>query len=297
MRVFGPRGGAAVSGVAGFGEGSVSVRRYWTLDDIAWERFASDRVDPDILKIIKGASLVEYNAADYGRYLGNVFHDDPLFIADSRSWVEEEVQHGEALARWAAMADPDFDFAASLKCFRDGFRVPMDAAESIRGSRVGELVARCIVETGTSSYYTVLGDTTDEPVLKDICRRIAADEIRHYKLFRAHMARYLEAEKLGRWRRLGVALGRLGESDDDELAYAYYAANNRTLPYDRTRDSAAALGRALGYYRPKHVDMAVKLVLKAAGFQPGAGLRRLISRLAYRFLRRRVRRLRRVAAA
>ena len=249
------------------------MSRYWTLDDIAWERFAPDRVDPDMLKVVKGASLVEYNATDYGRYLGNVFHDDPQFIEDSRTWVAEEVQHGEALARWAAMADPEFDFPASLKCFRDGFRVPMDAAESIRGSRAGELVARCIVETGTSSYYTVLGDATDEPVLKDICRRIAADEIRHYKLFQVHMARYLKGERLGRWRRLGIALGRLGESDDDELAYAYYAANNRHLSYDRTRDSAAALGRALGYYRPKHVDMAVKLVLRAAGFKPGNSLR------------------------
>jgi len=53
----------------------------------------------------------------------------------------------------------------------------------------------------------------------------------------------------------------------------------------------------LGYYRPKHVDMAVKLVLRAAGFKPGGSFRRLISRLAYRFLRRRARRLRRAVTA
>src|SRR6266702_3458112 len=72
-----------------------------------------------------------------------------------------------------------------------------------------EVVARCIVETGTSSYYTALGEAVDEPVLKEICRNIAADEHRHYKLFYDHLRRYLKSEKLGRLRRLAVALGRL----------------------------------------------------------------------------------------
>ena len=61
------------------------------------------------------------------------------------------------------------------------------AWRSSRGSRCGELVARCIVETGTSSYDTALMDAVEEPVLKEICRNIAADELRHYKLFYDHV--------------------------------------------------------------------------------------------------------------
>src|SRR3546814_4041602 len=91
----------------------------------------------------------------------------------------------------------------------------------------------------------------EEPVLKEICRRIALDEVRHYKLFYTHLERYLAREGLGRWRRLRVGLGRVGEAEDDELAYAYYAANAPLgESYDRRRASAAYLGRALGYYRP-----------------------------------------------
>src|SRR3546814_4742156 len=63
--------------------------------------------------------------------------------------------------------------------FREGFRPDVDATESIRGSRAGELVARCMVEVGTSSYYRALGDAATEPALKAICRFIAGDELRH----------------------------------------------------------------------------------------------------------------------
>ena len=46
-----------------------------------------------------------------------------------------------------------------IKVFaRDGYKLPLDAASSVRGSRTGELIARCMVETGTSSYYTALGE-------------------------------------------------------------------------------------------------------------------------------------------
>ena len=123
------------------------------------------------------------------------------------------------------LADPTFDFDAGFKRFTDGFKIATDSKASIRGSRSGELVARCIVETGTSSYYAALKDATAEPVLKEICRNIAADELRHYKLFYDHLRRYLETEKIGRWKRVAVVLSRVRESEDDELAYAYYAAN------------------------------------------------------------------------
>src|SRR6185312_1597465 len=158
----------------------------WTLDDIPWERFDRAKVDPDLLRIVKAASLVEQNGADYARYLCSVFHDDPEFQAVAQRWGAEEIQHGESLGRWAMLADPGFDHAAASRRFTAGFRVDLDAARSVRGSRSGELVARCIVETGTSSYYTALAEATEEPVLRQICHKIAADELRHYKLFYTH---------------------------------------------------------------------------------------------------------------
>lgn len=272
------------------------MSKRWTLDDIPWDRFDRDKVDPELLKVIKAAAMVEYNGGDYAAYLCNVFPDDAEFRGAASAWAEEEVQHGLALGRWAEMADPGFDFEASFSRFTEGYRLPLDAEESVRGSRSGELVARCIVEVGTSSYYSALGEATEEPVLRAICKHVAADEFRHYKLFYKHLKRYLEREGIGRLRRILVALRRIGESEDDELAYAYYAANGDGQPYERKRWSNAYAYRAFGYYRLKHVERAIAMTFKAAGLNPQGRLARLASRGAYGFLRFRRQRLAGAAA-
>ncbi len=263
--------------------------KHWTLDDIPWDRFDPGKVDPDILKLVKAASLVEYNGGDYATYLCNVFPDDREFQEVARDWAREEVQHGQALGRWAEMADPEFDMKESFARFTDGFSLPLDATKSVRGTRAGELVARCIVEVGTSSYYTALGEAVDEPVLKAICAKIAGDEFRHYKLFYTHLKRYLERERIGRARRLLVALGRIRESEDDELAYAYYAANGAGEAYDRKRWSDAYMVRAYAHYRPHHVQRVVAMTLKAAGLSPRGRLARWVSSLLFWQLQRRCR--------
>src|SRR3546814_5973213 len=81
------------------------------------------------------------------------------------------------------------------------------------------------------------------------------------------MERYRDIEGLGKVKRLIVGLGRIGESEDDELAYAYHAANNRGEPYDRKRCSRAYMSVAYGYYQRHHVERAVTLVLKAVGIR------------------------------
>jgi hypothetical protein len=259
----------------------------WTLSDIPWSEFDPSKVDADILKIVKAASMVEYNGADYATYLCNIFDADPQFQAAAKTWAKEEIQHGEALAEWARRADPTFDFQTRFRRFTDGYRIPVGAERSVRGSRSGELVARCIVEVGTSSYYTALAEATREPVLRHICLKIAADELRHYKLFYEHLKRYLVTERIGRFRRILVALGRIGESEDDELAYAYYAANADSEPYDRKRYSKAYFSRAFAHYRPEHMRRAVAMIFKAAGVKPHGRLARWASILSYRFVKRR----------
>jgi hypothetical protein len=260
----------------------------WTLETIDWGRFDASKVDADILRNIKAAALVERNGGDYGIYLGRVFADDPDFIDDVRRWVEEEIQHGMALGRWAQLADPSWDFDAAFARFRAGYQLPLEASASVRGSQAGEMMARCIVETGTSSYYSALRDASDEPVLKQICGRIAADEFRHYRLFYDHMRRCLERDRLSPFRRLWIGWGRLAESEDDELAYAYYAANRPpSEPYDRGRAQRAYARRAYPLYRPSHVQRAMAMVLKAVGMAPQGRLNALLTRAGLWFLRSR----------
>jgi hypothetical protein len=264
----------------------------WTLESIAWDRFDPSKVDPEILRNIKAAALVERNGGDYRIYLNRVFADDPAFTEAVAAWADEEVQHGLALGRWARLADPAWDFDAAFARFRGGYTLPLEASESVRGSQAGEMMARCIVETGTSSYYSALKDATEEPVLKQICGNIAGDEFRHYKLFYDHLQRCLGRDRLGRWGRLRIGWGRLAESEDDELAYAYFAANEpESAVYDRKRSMEAYARRAYPLYRPFHVQRAMAMVLKAIGLNSTGRLNGWLTRAGLWFLRRRANKL------
>jgi rubrerythrin len=271
--------------------------KHWTLDDIPWERFDRSHIDPDVVKIVKAAAMVEANGGDYAKYLCNVFHDDPEFQAVANEWALEEVQHGMALARWAKIADPTFDFDAAFKRFTDGFKIETWRTQSLRGSRSGELVSRCIVETGTSSYYSALRDAVQEPVLKEICRNIAADEFRHYKLFYSYLKRYLAAEKIGPLRRFFAAASRIRESEDDELAYAYYTANfPADAAYEHKRFIHAYMRRAYGFYRRPHIERGIGMILKAVGLTPNGRLNVILTRGITWLVRLRVQRLARAGA-
>ena len=123
--------------------------KHWQIDQVAWDRFEPGKVDPAIIPLVKAAAMVERNGRDYAVYLGRVFRDDPDFRNAADYWAEEEVQHGDALAKWASLADPSWDYEQAFGRYRSGYKIALDASDSIRGSRTGELVARCMVETGT----------------------------------------------------------------------------------------------------------------------------------------------------
>jgi hypothetical protein len=259
--------------------------KHWRIEDVPWDRFDPGKADPDLVPLVKAAAMVERNGTDYAIYLNRVFGDDPDFRQAADYWAEEEVQHGEALGRWAMLADPSWDYRAAFARYKAGFKLSLDAEASIRGSRTGELIARCMVETGTSSYYSALADATKEPVLQQICRHIAADEFRHYKLFYDHMRRYLARENIGLLRRLRIAAGRIGESEDDELAYAWHCGNEPVeLGFERARCTAAYMARAIAFYRFRHVERGMGMIFKAVGLPPRGRLSDLSAKGAWRLM-------------
>jgi hypothetical protein len=255
---------------------AVVYHQGWTLDDVHWHHFDASSVDRTMLAAVKAAALVEYNAPDYVDYLKRVFRSSPPeSLAWIEQWGQEESQHGRALGRWAEMADPGFKMEEAFARFRKGYRpvhFNQGQVDSVRGSRRGEMIARCVVESGTSSYYSAIRDATDEPVLQEIAGRISADEYRHYKLFYDVLHKQDEPE-LGFLRRLWVAVGRVTESGDDELAYAYYCANvpveeEMAKPYDRKFYSRLAARTSMTIYRRKHIRKLVQMVAKAVGADP-----------------------------
>jgi len=258
----------------------------WTLDTIKWERFDRTKLNPELVALIKAAALVEHNGHDYARYLCAVFKDEKDLHPVFRQWAEEEVQHGRALRAWAERADPTFDFDDSFARFSKGYQLPLDVAESVRGSRGGELIARCVVEIGTSSYYTAIKDATEEPVLQQICALIAADEFCHYKMFFDMSKSYLRRENVTGLQRLRIALGRVAESEDDELAYAFYAANDgRNAVYHHKTYKNMYLTRAFPLYRKNHIKRMTTMLMMAIDVKPRKWLQMITTQLAWAVLR------------
>jgi len=267
----------------------------WTLDDVQWSRFERSKITPSMLAAIKAAALVELNAPDYVTYLKRVFAGgSPETLSAIDQWGCEESQHGRALGRWAEMADPSFKLDEAIARFRAGYKPAhfvSDDAMSIRGSRRGEMIARCVVESGTSSYYSAIRDATDEPVLKEIAGRIAADEYRHYKLFFDTLNAQDEPD-LPFWKKLMVAVGRITESDDDELSYAYYCANVAAAavasqPYVREDCARASTNATMRIYRRHHIKKLAQMVAMVIGADPQGRLTNFASGLLWRVMRAR----------
>jgi len=279
-----------VVGQIGMSTGNI-YNQGWSLDDVRWDLFDPSRVEPWMVTAVKAAALVEFNAPDYVSYLKRVFPDAATQAA-MEEWGKEESQHGRALGRWAEMADPTFKLADTFARFREGYRPAQfegDDTTSIRGSKRGEMISRCVVESGTSSYYSAIRDATDEPVLKEIAGRIAADEYRHYKLFFETLNAQAEPD-LPFWRKLIVAVGRVNESDDDELAFAYYCAavpkeRASAQPYVRAQCAKASYGTILRIYRRRHVQKLAQMVSKAIGADPQGRMTNLAGALLWRMLR------------
>lgn len=263
----------------------------WSLDDIAWEKFDPTKVDTDLLMAVKAACVVEYNSVDYVSYLKAVFPGDEALHRVFEQWGREEAQHGMALGRWVKLADPEFDFEATFEAFREGYTPPHfeNPEQSVRGSKRGEMIARCVVESGTTSYYSAMRDATEEPVLKQIAAHIAGDEMRHWRLFHDLQQAQPEPE-LGLMKKIRIAAGRLGEAEDDELAYAYYCANTPIErvgidPYDRKACVRAYETRVMRLWRPQHLDRAIGMIAAAVGLKPKGWLARSTSRVLWTAVR------------
>ena len=70
---------------------------HWTLESINWDRFDPSRVDPEIVRNIKAAAMVERNGDDYGVYLRRVFADDPDFIENVRTLFNNDQDNSSGL--------------------------------------------------------------------------------------------------------------------------------------------------------------------------------------------------------
>jgi rubrerythrin len=248
------------------------ARRHWSLDDIPWHairRAAVDRSEA-LFCMVAAASLMESATDLYTANLIEYFAgDDEITSWLEDHWLPEELQHGRALRRYVESAWPDFPWDRVRQGFVEEFRPFCD--EALEQARGLEMASRCVVETGTASFYTCLSRASPDPVLALLTRRIAEDEVRHYKHFYRFFRKYREIERPGRaavapalWRRLRMTGG------EDRLIVLKHveAARRPGAPFDaRVYRHVQRQCRAL--MRPHFpVEMSVRMLLKPLALGP-----------------------------
>jgi hypothetical protein len=107
----------------------------------------------------------------------------------------------------------------------------------------------------------------------------------------------LNREDISTLRRLRIAFARIAETEDDELACAYYAANAAPdEPYVHARYCREYMRRAYSFYRHHHLERAVGMIFKACGLRPQTPLFRMSQRVAWWLFASRARHLQKAAA-
>jgi rubrerythrin len=248
------------------------ARRHWSLDDIPWHMIRHDAVAQTEawFYLVAAASLMESATDLYTENLIEYFAgDEEVTSWLEKYWLPEELQHGEALRRYVQATWPEFDWQPARQRFVEEFRPFCDTA--LEPTRSLEMASRCVVETGTASYYRTLSRASPDPVLAMLTRHIAEDEVRHYKHFYRYFRKYRVAEAPSRtavlaalWRRLQMTGG-----DDSFIALKHvYSAYRYGKPFDigvcrRLRREARDLVR--GHF--PH-EMSVRMLLKPLGLGP-----------------------------
>ena len=213
-------------------------RTHWKLEDIPFGDIRVDaiRQDKHFFHVLASASLVETAADLYTENLLRYFDgDQEVSTWLEREWQHEEMQHGAALRRYVAEVWPEFPWQEAFDAFL-GEYAPLCDAALLGPTRPLELVARCVVETGTSTLYATLTQASPEPVLTALTERIRRDEVRHYKHFYRYFRTYREREQVTRTAVLRSLWHRVREidSEDEFIAFKHvFLAAAPDRPFNR----------------------------------------------------------------
>jgi hypothetical protein len=243
------------------------------IEEIPFDDVDRDQVHDDrqLFYCLAAASFIEITADLYTASLVEFYRgDDEVSGWLSQQWEPEELQHGAALKRYVETAWPEFDWNAAYRAFFAGYS-RCCGIDRFATTQELELASRCVVETGTATFYRALSNMTHEPVLRRIASLIAVDEVRHYKHFYRFFQRYHEYEKTSRIVIARTLWQRMTEVDVEDgfvaFKHVFLASNPGTEfqlgNYNAFRASSRRLAKQHYPY-----GMAVRMMLKPLALSP-----------------------------
>ena len=248
-------------------QGEAASARRWRLEDVGYERIDHALIagHEELFYLLASASFMETGSDMYTANLAAHYADHPE-VADwlRARWEHEELQHGKSLELYVRAAWPAFDWQAAF----DGFFAEYAALctmEALERDRALELVARCVVEMGTTTYYQTLQGLSPEPVLTALLGRIRNDEVGHYKHFLGYFRQLRAQRPVPRWRVARVLVERLRElrSSDSDVALRHVWAHRGGLFAGGARSFEDISGRVYQLVSTRlPADQAVRMLLK-----------------------------------
>jgi hypothetical protein len=244
----------------------IPKRLPWTLEDLDFSKIHHDRIQgrDDLFLLVCSASFMESGSETFTRNLLDYFAgDDEVGTWLTTAWEPEELQHGRALKAYVQHVWPEFNWDAAYAEFFDEY-AKLCTTEALEPTRGQEMVARCMVEMGTTTYYQALSAVCDEPVLSDLTWRIRSDEVQHYKHFYRYFLKYCDKDAVGRPQVLATTWRRVAElrQSDADIALRHAAAwrfrdRSEAPAFDAiSRQIFALMSREYPF------DLAVRMALK-----------------------------------
>jgi hypothetical protein len=261
----------------------------WRLEDIPYAQIDRAAVADDewLFFVLTTASYIEFASDLYTRNLIAYFQGDTEVVDWlAHSWEPDELRHGASLRHYVANVWGDFDwqrgFAGFLRDYAEYCKV-----ELLGPTPALEMASRCVVETGTASYYSLLNGVSPEPVLRQLTWDIRSDEVRHYSHFYRYFKKYRDAERPGRWPVLKTLARRAKEVTSEDARCAYRNAFLVRFPQRIYRDAEyrSFEKRVLREGRRHYpYEMAAKMFLKPLDL--GRRSQRIVAPLLIRGMKR-----------
>ena len=270
---------------------SRSAARHWRIEDLDLSQIHKAAVEhnEDLFFLLMSASFIETGSDTYAANLAEHYAAWPEIAAWlQEQWEAEELQHGRALRAYVEAVWPDFPWQQAYDSFFAEYSQLCTMEELYSDQRL-EMVARCVVETGTTAYYHTLRELSDEPVLTQLLGHIRNDEVNHFKHFLKYFKELQQQSPVGRARIAKALYGRLKElrESDSDVALRHVWAHKGAYFTDssiRFEDMAQRIYELVSRRLP--ADLAVRMLLKPMLLPPKVEglIRTPISKLATRVM-------------
>ncbi len=225
--------------------------------------------DEFLFYLVTFASFIEIASDTYSKTLSVYFannEDNEISSWLNDEWENEEIQHGNALKKYVQTIWPNFDWKGAYGKFSNDY-LPLCTVDNLQQSKAKEMLARMIIETGTSTFYKAMeayANDIQEPVLQKIAHLIHKDEIQHYGHFSRHFTKYNKEEKNTRTKLIKVIYQRLIKVDSEDIFLAYraiyYTLNNGAFQQEAYKDYKSDFSRYAKKYYP--FSTAIKMILQ-----------------------------------